>query len=173
MIAIVPIRSGSKSIIDKNIKIINGKPLIYWILYALEKSKVSKIILATDSKKYIEPQKKFADMVVNFFPKNDFETGLSTDVNIGLKITISASIFVEDLIETLNSNEIIWDYNDDLNSQYIILNNSPLNNFKTLAIDTIENLNEVIDINAKWAEGYNGFLQYLCLKIICEKLKDE
>ena len=126
-----------------------------------------------DSKKYIEPQKKFADMVVNFFPKNDFETGLSTDVNIGLKITISASIFVEDLIETLNSNEIIWDYNDDLNSQFIILNNSPLNNFKTLAINTIENLNEVIDINAKWAEGYNGFLQYLCLKIICEKLKDE
>jgi uridine kinase/Gpi18-like mannosyltransferase len=127
-----------------------------------------------DSKKYIAPQKNFADMIITFFPKNDFETGLeSTDVNIGLKITFNASIFVEDLIEMLNSNEIIWDYNDDLNSQYIILNNSPLNNFKTLAIDTIENLNEVIDINAKWAEGYNGFLQYLCLKIICEKLKDE
>jgi len=41
-----------------------------------------------------------------------------------------------------------------------------------LAMDTIENLNEVIDINAKWAESYYGFLQYLCLKIICEKLKD-
>lgn len=54
MIAIVPIRSGSKSIIDKNIKIINGKPLIYWILNVLEKSKVSKIILATNSNKYIE-----------------------------------------------------------------------------------------------------------------------
>jgi uridine kinase/Gpi18-like mannosyltransferase len=127
-----------------------------------------------DSKKYIAPQKNFADMIITFFPKNDFETGLeSTDVNIGLKITFNASIFVEDLIETLNSNEIIWDYNDDLNSQYIILNNSPLNNFKTLAIDMIENLNEVIDINAKWADGYNGFLQYLCLKIICEKLKEE
>ena len=112
-------------------------------------------------------------MVVNFFPKNDFETGLkSTEVNIGLKITISANIFVEDLIKTLNSNEIIWDYNDDLNSQYIILNKSPLNNFKTLAIDTIENLNEVMDINPKWGVGYNGFLQYLCLKVICEKLKD-
>ena len=40
-------------------------------------------------------------------------------------------------------------------------------------LNTIENFNEVIDVNAKWAEGYNGFLQYLCLKIICEKLKDE
>ena len=72
-----------------------------------------------------------------------------------------------------NSNEITWDYNEDLNSQYIILNKAPLNNFKILAMDTIENFNEVIDANAKWAEGYNGFLQYLCLKIICEKLKDE
>jgi hypothetical protein len=127
-----------------------------------------------DSKKYINPQKKFADMVVNFFPKNDFEAGLeSADVNVGLRISISASIFIEDLIEKLNSNEVIWDYNDDLNSQYIILDKEPLNNFKTLARDTIENLNEVIDVTAKWAEGYNGLLQYLCLKIICEKLKDK
>jgi uridine kinase len=127
-----------------------------------------------DSQKYIDPQKKFADMVVNFFPKNDFEIGLEgIDVNVGLRISISASIFIENLIETLNSNEIIWDYNDDLNSQYIILNKPPLNNFKMLAMDTIENLNEVVDINVKWAEGYNGFLQYLCVKIICEKLKDE
>ena len=126
-----------------------------------------------DSKKYIDPQKNFADMVVNFFSKNNFDTGLEgADVNIGLKISISASIYIEDLIEALNSNEITWDYNDDLNSQYIILNKSPLNNFKILAMNTIENLNEVIDVNAKWAEGYNGFLQYLCLKIICEKLKE-
>ena len=127
-----------------------------------------------DSKKYIDPQKNFADMVVNFFSKNNFDTGLEeSDVNVGLKVSISASIYIEDLIEALNSNEITWDYNEDLNSQYIILNKAPLNNFKILAMDTIENFNEVIDVNAKWAEGYNGFLQYLCLKIICEKLKDE
>lgn len=128
----------------------------------------------TDLKKYIDPQKNFADMVVNFFSKNNFDTGLEgSDINIGLKVSISASIYIEDLIEVLNSNEITWDYNEDLNSQYIILNKVPLNNFKILAMDTIENFNEVIDVNAKWAEGYNGFLQYLCLKIICEKLKDE
>jgi hypothetical protein len=110
----------------------------------------------------------------HFFSKNNFDTGLEgSDVNIGLKVSISASIYIEDLIEALNSNEITWDYNEDLNSQYIILNKAPLNNFKILAMDTIENFNEVIDVNAKWAEGYYGFLQYLCLKIICEKLKDE
>ena len=126
-----------------------------------------------DSKKYIDPQKKFADMIVKFFSHNNFEPGLaSADTSIGLKITISTSIYIEDLIELLQSNEIIWDYNDDLNSQYIILNKPPLNNFKILAMNTIENLNEIIDVNAKWENGYNGFLQYLCLKIICEKLKE-
>ena len=81
-------------------------------------------------------------MVVNFFSKNNFDTGLEgSDVNIGLKVSISASIYIEDLIEALNSNEITWDYNEDLNSQYIILNKAPLNNFKILAMDTIENFN--------------------------------
>ena len=48
MVAIVPIRSGSKSVIDKNIKLIAGKPLVWWILNALENSHVERIILATD-----------------------------------------------------------------------------------------------------------------------------
>ena len=126
-----------------------------------------------DSKKYIDPQKKFADMIVKFFSNNNFEPGLeSADTGICLKITISTSIYMEDLIGLLQSSDITWDYNDDLNSQYIILNKPPLNNFKILAMNTIENLNEIIDANAKWANGYNGFIQYLCLKIICEKLKE-
>ena len=89
-----------------------------------------------------------------------------------MKITLSASIYVENLVKALNSESVLWDYNDDLNSQYIILKNIPLNNFETLAWDTIENLNEVIDANTKWDKGYDGLLQYLCLKIICEKLKE-
>ena len=49
-IAFIPARGGSKSIPLKNIKIINGKPLIYWTLKAANDSKiVDKVILATDS----------------------------------------------------------------------------------------------------------------------------
>lgn len=48
-IALVPLRGGSKSIPFKNIKLLNGKPLCYWMLLALEKSLVSKIYVATDS----------------------------------------------------------------------------------------------------------------------------
>ena len=126
-----------------------------------------------DSKKYIYPQKKFADLIINYFPNNNFNPEIrDINIDIGLKITLSASIYVENLVKALNSKSVLWDYNDDLNSQYIILKNIPLNNFETLAWDTIENLNEVIDANTKWDKGYDGLLQYLCLKIICEKLKE-
>ena len=53
MIAIVPIRSGSKGIPNKNIKLLAGKPLVWWVLNALENSNVNQIIVATDEE-YME-----------------------------------------------------------------------------------------------------------------------
>ena len=53
MIAIVPIRSGSKGISNKNIKPFNEKPLIWWTLNALEKSNINKVIVASDSHQYL------------------------------------------------------------------------------------------------------------------------
>lgn len=53
MIAIVPIRSGSKGIPNKNVKLFNGKPLVWWVLNSLENSFVDQIIVATD-KEYVD-----------------------------------------------------------------------------------------------------------------------
>ena len=51
--AIILARSGSKSIKDKNLKLIQGKPLIYYCIDAALKSKlISKVYFLTDSKKY-------------------------------------------------------------------------------------------------------------------------
>ena len=48
-IAFIPARCGSESIPFKNIKIICGKPLIYWSLLALNKSEtIDQIYVATD-----------------------------------------------------------------------------------------------------------------------------
>ena len=49
-IAFIPVRGGSKSIPLKNIKIINGKPLVYWTLKsACEAKSIDRVIVATDS----------------------------------------------------------------------------------------------------------------------------
>jgi len=50
VIAFIPVRGGSKSIPSKNIKLLCGKPLVYWNLMALQMAKqVEQVIVATDS----------------------------------------------------------------------------------------------------------------------------
>ena len=54
-IAFIPVRGGSKSIPLKNIKLINGKPLVYWTTLAANKALyVDKVVIATDSEKIKE-----------------------------------------------------------------------------------------------------------------------
>ena len=50
-IAIIPARGGSKRIKNKNIKIFDGKPIIYWTIIKLMKTRLfNKIYVSTDSK---------------------------------------------------------------------------------------------------------------------------
>lgn len=50
-IAFIPVRGGSKSIPLKNIKLLAGKPLVYWTAKAANDAKcIDKVIIATDSK---------------------------------------------------------------------------------------------------------------------------
>ena len=53
MLGVVGARAGSKSIPDKNIKPLLGKPLMAWVIEAAKKSKyLTRLILSTDSEKY-------------------------------------------------------------------------------------------------------------------------
>ena len=54
-IAIIPARSGSKGLKDKNIKELNGKPLLAYSIEAAKKSRLfDEIMVSTDSSKYAE-----------------------------------------------------------------------------------------------------------------------
>jgi len=60
IIAIIPARSGSKSIPDKNIQSINGKPLFaYTIEHALQSKYIQRTIVSTDSEYYAAIAKSF------------------------------------------------------------------------------------------------------------------
>jgi CMP-N-acetylneuraminic acid synthetase len=49
VIAVIPARAGSKSIINKNIKLLAGKPLVAWPIDSAKKSKyIDRIIVSTD-----------------------------------------------------------------------------------------------------------------------------
>lgn len=53
VLALIPARSGSKSIKDKNIRLLAGKPLMAWsIAHALSAKAVTRTIVSTDSADY-------------------------------------------------------------------------------------------------------------------------
>lgn len=53
IIAIIGIRSGSKSLKNKNIVKFRNKPLVYWIIKAANNSKlIDRVIISTDSEHY-------------------------------------------------------------------------------------------------------------------------
>jgi N-acylneuraminate cytidylyltransferase len=59
-IAFIPVRGGSKSIPLKNIKLINGRPLIYWTLdAAVNCSSIDQVVVSTDSKEIREAVNKY------------------------------------------------------------------------------------------------------------------
>lgn len=49
-IAFIPVRGGSKSIPLKNIKLLNGRPLVFWTAKAADEAAcIDKVVIATDS----------------------------------------------------------------------------------------------------------------------------
>ena len=79
LLALIPARSGSKRLKNKNILKLGGKPLIAHAIIAAKKSKIfDKIILSTDSKKYASIGKKFG-AEVPFLRPPKFSTSFSPD----------------------------------------------------------------------------------------------
>jgi CMP-N-acetylneuraminic acid synthetase len=59
-IAIIPARSGSKGLKDKNIKLLNGKPLMAYTIEAAQKSNLfDEIFVSTDSEEYAKIARDF------------------------------------------------------------------------------------------------------------------
>ena len=64
ILAIIPARSGSKGLPHKNIKKLDGKPLIAYTIEAAKKSNIFKdIFVSTDSEEYAEISKSFGAIV--------------------------------------------------------------------------------------------------------------
>ena len=79
ILCIIPARSGSKGIIDKNIIDYNGKPLLAWSIIQAKNSKYKmKIIVSTDSEKYKKIALEYG-AEVPFLRPPEISQDLSTD----------------------------------------------------------------------------------------------
>ena len=79
ILCIIPARSGSKGIIDKNIKLFNNKPLLAWSIIQAQKSKHKmRIIVSTDSLEYKKISEKY-NAEVPFLRPKEISQDESTD----------------------------------------------------------------------------------------------
>ena len=82
IVALVTARSGSKSVVDKNIREIGGKSLLEWSVRAgLEASLISQVFISTDSEKYAEIAKN-CGATVPFIRPTGFATDTATDSDV-------------------------------------------------------------------------------------------
>lgn len=82
IIAIIPARSGSKGLKDKNIKLFNGNPLLAYSIQAAQESGIfDEIFVSTDSELYADISRKFGASVP-FLRSNELssDTASSWDV---------------------------------------------------------------------------------------------
>jgi CMP-N-acetylneuraminic acid synthetase/spore coat polysaccharide biosynthesis predicted glycosyltransferase SpsG len=95
IVAVIPARAGSKGIPNKNIRLINGKPLIYYAINnALNSAYINNVIVSTDSQEVITIAKQ---MGVQYKKRSD---DLCTD-----SATLDAVIF--DAIENVEADYIV------------------------------------------------------------------
>ena len=86
VVALIPARSGSKRIPNKNIKLLSGHPLIaYSIVSALESKVFDKVVVSTDSEDIAKISEYYGAEVPFLRPKN-----ISKDNSIDLELFIHA-----------------------------------------------------------------------------------
>jgi pseudaminic acid cytidylyltransferase len=89
ILAIIPARIGSKRLKKKNIKIFNGKPLIYYSINEAKKTRLfDKIIVSTDSKKIADLAMKYGANIPLLRPKSLSDDFTSTQDVIKYCISI-------------------------------------------------------------------------------------
>ena len=149
ILGIVPARIGSKGLKFKNLRKVNNKPLVYWPIKALKKSKyIDKIIVSTDSNKIRKLSKSYGAEVPFIRPKN-----LSMDKSKSSDVVIHALKF-------LSKRGIDFDF-------FIMLEpTSPLTTFKDVdnAIEKFYKNSKKYDSAISVAENISGHPNF-CIKI--------
>ena len=117
MIALIPARGGSKGLPGKNIRLLDGKPMIAYTIEAAKKvEKIERIIVSTDSEEIARIAKKYGAEVPFLRPDH-----LATDV----------ALAVDNYIYTIE--RIHKEDNFNVDNVVILQPTSPLRTFNDIA----------------------------------------
>lgn len=84
ILALVPARSGSKRVLNKNTRLLGGKPLIVWTIEAAQGiSEICDILVSTDSVE-IQSISSRAGAIVPWMRPSDLSTDYATSVDVAI-----------------------------------------------------------------------------------------
>jgi len=82
ILAVIPARSGSKSVVDKNIRLIDGKPMLaYSVEHALASKYITRTIVSTDSQRYADIAAEYG-AEVPFLRPAEYATDTALDIDV-------------------------------------------------------------------------------------------
>ena len=104
VLAVIPARSGSKTVKDKNIRLIDGKPMLaYSIAHAKKSRFITRIIVSTDSEQYAAVAKEYG-AEVPFMRPAEYATDTALDFDVffhALKFLEEKEGYVPELVVQL------------------------------------------------------------------------
>lgn len=169
-LAIIPARSGSKGLKNKNIKPLNGKPLMaYSIEAALESELFDKVVLSTDSEKYVTIGKEFGASVP-FLRSEE----LSNDTASSWDVVRDLVVWYEQKGESFDTVTLLQPTSPLRNSEHI---NEGYDLFKEMNAELVVGVTEV-DHSPVWMntlskdKSMHGFLNNEYSKLPRQSLPD-
>lgn len=136
VLAVIPARSGSKSVKDKNIRLMNGKPMLaYSIEHALAAKKINRTIVSTDSKRYADIALKFG-AEVPFLRPLEISGDTSLDIEVfehALKFLKERDNYVPDIVVQLRPTYPIRRVSDIDNMIQQLIDDSTIDSVRCIA----------------------------------------
>lgn len=154
ILAIIPARSGSKTIPHKNVRLVAGKPMLaYSIEHAKQSKYINKILLSTDSSEYAEIGLSYG-AEVPFLRPTEYAQDESLDVEVFyhcLNELKKTEDYEPDIVVQLRPTYPIRNV-ADIDSMIEIIMNNPL-------IDSVRSIAEAKEIPYKmWSKNENGLI---------------
>ena len=139
VLAVIPARSGSKSVVNKNIRDFNGKPMLaHSIEHAKASKYINRIILSTDSQEYALIGQKYG-AEIPFIRPEEYATDDALDIDVFyhcLKFLEEKEGYYADVVVQLRPTYPIRDVEDIDNMIEILLNNKEIDSVRSIASAT-------------------------------------
>ena len=124
ILALIPARSGSKSVVNKNIRKINGKPMMaYSIEHAKASKYINRIIVSTDSEEYAQIAREYG-AETPFIRPAEYATDTALDIDVfahALSFLKEKEDYVPDIIVQLIDEHICGGFLRCLHDDFALL----------------------------------------------------